>query len=82
MPLSLDTGSWGPSPRIRGECHLHSPTGRAQRTIPANTGRIFMLTPYFDGRWDHPREYGENHSLDPALTLRAGPSPRIRGEWY
>ena len=41
-----------------------------------------MLTPYFDGRWDHPREYGENHSLDPALTLRAGPSPRIRGEWY
>ena len=32
-------------------------------------------------RWDHPREYGENHANKTDLLQKEGSSPRIRGEW-
>ena len=54
----------------------HPPFG----TIPANTGRMAHVAYLPTGGQDHPREYGENVSVELCGLSAFGPSPRIRGE--
>ena len=49
--------------------------------IPANTGRINLISKAFQQKRDHPREYGENRKHLPEIRDMVGSSPRIRGEW-
>ena len=74
----------GPSPRIRGESPGEGCFPGSTGTIPANTGRIFLLLSLPRVSRDHPREYGENEAAERALVAARGPSPRIRGEcdWF
>ena len=72
--------SMGPSPRIRGECGDQSGYFYVGGTIPANTGRMPVITLAVVVVGDHPREYGENSDLGNFLDSPKGPSPRIRGE--
>ena len=55
---------------------------RGGRIIPANTGRIAGGGCRRSGRWDHPREYGENDKESGYSIRREGSSPRIRGEFH
>ena len=71
----------GSSPRIRGEYRLGTPPYRANRIIPANTGRIIPVPGSLHYRRDHPREYGENSSTSRFHVSDGGSSPRIRGEY-
>ena len=76
----LIASSMGPSPRIRGECEANRLKRDGHGTIPANTGRIRKRPCRWLVTRDHPREYGENSGPDRNVSLRLGPSPRIRGE--
>ena len=70
----------GSSPRIRGEyspCRSGLPHGRI---IPANTGRIWLVSNMQVNIGDHPREYGENCVRSIHESTSPGSSPRIRGE--
>ena len=73
--------SMGSSPRIRGEFHPVFDGLRGGRIIPANTGRIAGGGCRRSGRWDHPREYGENGDVERGIQAVEGSSPRIRGEY-
>ena len=55
---------------------------QANRTIPANTGRIDGWELVRDDYTDHPREYGENVIDKAEPAFMKGPSPRIRGEFW
>ena len=70
----------GSSPRIRGESFSGVCASRGVGIIPANTGRITQSHSMLQGRWDHPREYGENSPCPARTTQQRGSSPRIRGE--
>ena len=85
----------GSSPRIRGKSVAY-PLPRpltgiipamkigevemGPRIIPANTGKICGAEEHSCGRWDHPREYGENRVSAMPILLILGSSPRIRGK--
>ena len=85
----------GSSPRIRGKSVAY-PLPRpltgiipamkigevemGPRIIPANTGKISGAEEHSCGRWDHPREYGENRATHSTTAPPIGSSPRIRGK--
>ena len=70
----------GSSPRIRGEWQCHTSALHGTGIIPANTGRMVFAKRGTLWPKDHPREYGENGFQRGRVSLRAGSSPRIRGE--
>ena len=70
----------GSSPRIRGESPPTPSPSFLTGIIPANTGRMATRGLRIRLKRDHPREYGENSSVNTTLTPREGSSPRIRGE--
>ena len=73
--------SVGSSPRIRGECNNKTCSWSTQGIIPANTGRIKVDAWRRYAESDHPREYGENLTIQVVLEQHLGSSPRIRGEF-
>ena len=81
MWLLTGSAPRGPSPRIRGELLELKKKMKPDGTIPANTGRISLNCRRLVTLRDHPREYGENYDCGLLVWVRAGPSPRIRGEF-
>ena len=76
----LTGGTWGSSPRIRGEYPFLTTLPMPIRIIPANTGRIACAPGQPTEASDHPREYGENLRARTVYLDVWGSSPRIRGE--
>ena len=74
------SGRGGSSPRIRGKSCSRWPGSCSAGIIPANTGKILWNTVTTLATTDHPREYGENHSVDYPINPVVGSSPRIRGK--
>ena len=70
----------GSSPRIRGEYAAGWRGDCSRGIIPANTGRMTLITRSVRVSWDHPREYGENKVIKIPAGEWTGSSPRIRGE--
>ena len=77
LPGGLTKGS---SPRIRGEFYVFCFDFDVRGIIPANTGRIYIVSNMQVNSGDHPREYGENAHEIPEGYRNEGSSPRIRGE--
>ena len=48
--------------------------------IPANTGRIPQTRRAASPQWDHPREYGENHTIQARKLSPGWDHPREYGE--
>ena len=79
--LHFEVYPWvGSSPRIRGESAISSFAAQMKGIIPANTGRMIILSARNLSRGDHPREYGENIGEGCGSPSDSGSSPRIRGE--
>ena len=69
----------GSSPRVRGTRRRPAIPGRFRRFIPACAGNSVHLPRGGEVKTVHPRVCGELGRTQPALQLRHGSSPRVRG---
>ena len=75
--------SWGGvrglSPHVRGNPHCRAQDGRAQRSIPACTGKPCGSPRTSTGSRVYPRMYGETSKKTVYAWLNSGLSPHVRG---
>ena len=80
VPARIGVG--GSSPRGRGKLRSVSRQAHAMRLIPAWAGKTWERCGLHIYHVAHPRVGGENYTISPIASRRAGSSPRGRGKLW
>ncbi len=77
--VTVNSGSSGSSPRLRGTSPRYRRLGQSIRFIPAPAGNIAVLVVHAPPMAVHPRACGEHYRDKRANLACCGSSPRLRG---